>query len=57
LADQLDLGSQPVETEEIKRHLEALGCDTLQGYHLGRPQPASRIAEVAEPQQPRRAAG
>jgi len=53
----LEVVAEGVETEEIKRHLEALGCDTLQGYHLGRPQPASRIAEVAEPQQPRRAAG
>ncbi len=53
----LEVVAEGVETEETKRHLEALGCDTLQGYHLGRPQPASLIADVAQPRQPRRAAG
>ena len=31
--------AEGVETEEAKRHLEILGCDTLQGFHLGRPKP------------------
>ncbi|HEY4347168.1 MAG TPA: EAL domain-containing protein [Gaiellaceae bacterium] len=39
----LEVVAEGVETAEATDRLRALGCDTLQGYHLGRPQapPAS----------------
>jgi diguanylate cyclase (GGDEF)-like protein/PAS domain S-box-containing protein len=43
----LEVVAEGVETRKAQRHLEALGCDTLQGYYLARPQPASAIAELA----------
>jgi EAL domain-containing protein (putative c-di-GMP-specific phosphodiesterase class I) len=42
----VDVVAEGVETEEAARRLTALGCDTLQGYHLGRPQPASDLASI-----------
>jgi diguanylate cyclase (GGDEF)-like protein len=40
----LEVVAEGVETEASRRRLEALGCDTLQGFLLGRPQPASALA-------------
>ena len=42
----LEVVAEGVETEEAARHLAALGCDTLQGFLLSRPQPAERLAGV-----------
>jgi diguanylate cyclase (GGDEF)-like protein/PAS domain S-box-containing protein len=42
----LKVVAEGVETEEARDQLVALGCDTLQGYHLGRPQPASSSAST-----------
>ena len=53
----LEVVAEGVETEEAKRSLEALGCDTLQGYHLGRPQPASSLTSIGYAMSGRRAAG
>ncbi len=53
----LEVVAEGVESEEARRRLEALGCDTVQGNHLGRPQPASSIAGIAFAQPERRAAG
>jgi diguanylate cyclase (GGDEF)-like protein len=39
----LEVVAEGVETESTLRRLEALGCDTLQGFLLGRPQAASLI--------------
>jgi EAL domain-containing protein (putative c-di-GMP-specific phosphodiesterase class I) len=40
----LEVVAEGVETESTLRRLEALGCDMLQGFLLGRPQAASLIA-------------
>jgi diguanylate cyclase (GGDEF)-like protein/PAS domain S-box-containing protein len=53
----LEVVAEGVETEEAKRQLEALGCDTLQGYHLGRPQLASKLTSIGFAQPKLRAAG
>ncbi|WP_424859079.1 MULTISPECIES: EAL domain-containing protein [unclassified Tepidimonas] len=37
----LQVVAEGVETPAQREHLLALGCSRLQGYHLGRPQPAS----------------
>ena len=34
----LEVVAEGVETEEATRRLRALGCDTMQGFHLGRPE-------------------
>jgi predicted signal transduction protein with EAL and GGDEF domain len=52
----LEVVAEGVETEEAQRHLEKLGCDTLQGYHLGRPQLASSLTSIGYAQHGRRAA-
>jgi EAL domain-containing protein (putative c-di-GMP-specific phosphodiesterase class I) len=52
----LEVVAEGVETEEAKRHLESLGCDTLQGYHLGRPQAASSLNAIGYARHRRRAA-
>ncbi|TVP54241.1 MAG: EAL domain-containing protein [Halomonadaceae bacterium] len=43
-----DLGfsvvAEGVETAASQDLLEAMGCDVLQGYHLGRPMPADQVA-------------
>ena len=39
----LEVVAEGVETESTLRRLEALGCDMLQGFLLGRPQAASLI--------------
>ena len=45
----LEVIAEGVETEELKRRLEALGCDTLQGYCVGRPQPAADLGSIGHP--------
>jgi diguanylate cyclase (GGDEF)-like protein/PAS domain S-box-containing protein len=39
----LEVVAEGVETDATVRRLEALGCDTLQGFRLGRPQSASFV--------------
>jgi len=43
----LEIVAEGVETEEARRRLQELGCDTLQGYHLGRPQLGRAFQEGA----------
>ena len=40
--------AEGVETEEQQDFLTSLGCNTLQGYLLGRPIPADRVPELAD---------
>jgi diguanylate cyclase (GGDEF)-like protein/PAS domain S-box-containing protein len=42
----LEVVAEGVETEAAASHLAALGCDTLQGFLLSRPEPAERLAVV-----------
>ena len=51
----LEVIAEGVETEDLKRRLEELGCDTLQGYCVGRPQPAADLESIGY--RPERAAG
>ena len=46
----LEVVAEGVETEAAKRHLQMLGCDTLQGYHIGRPQLASSLTRIGIPE-------
>ncbi|MGI5239420.1 putative bifunctional diguanylate cyclase/phosphodiesterase [Dactylosporangium sp. CA-139066] len=48
LGRDLDLAvtAEGIETAAQARRLLDMGCDTGQGYHLGRPQPAERIADL-----------
>ena len=48
----LEVVAEGVETEDLRRRLEALGCDTLQGYCVGRPQPAADLESIGYPSQP-----
>ncbi|MGK3143489.1 bifunctional diguanylate cyclase/phosphodiesterase [Pantoea sp. C2G6] len=50
LAQSLDLKvvAEGVETAEQQAFLTTLGCNTLQGYLLGRPVPAERVPELAD---------
>ena len=41
----LSVVAEGVETEEVMGLLARLGCDTAQGYHLGRPMPLADIAQ------------
>ena len=41
--------AEGVETAGQLARLVALGCDHVQGYHLGRPQPAHAFERVASP--------
>jgi EAL domain-containing protein (putative c-di-GMP-specific phosphodiesterase class I) len=45
LAHALDLHvvAEGIETREQMQHVKLLGCDTLQGYWLGRPMPAADL--------------
>ena len=44
----LKVVAEGVETDEVRALLRELGCDMAQGYHLGRPVPASKISPGAE---------
>ncbi len=46
----LEVVAEGVETEQAQQRLRALGCDTLQGYHLGRPVAAAGIASILSPE-------
>ncbi|MFT4089585.1 MAG: EAL domain-containing protein [Asticcacaulis sp.] len=39
----IDVVGEGVETEEIQTLLQNLGCETMQGYHLGRPMPEADL--------------
>jgi diguanylate cyclase (GGDEF)-like protein len=41
----LEVVAEGVENETTLRRLAELDCDTVQGYHLGHPEPAERVAE------------
>ena len=41
----LDIVAEGVETPAQLRELQRLGCQAVQGYLVGRPQPAYRILE------------
>ena len=43
----LAVTAEGVETEDDRRALEAMGCDHAQGYHFGRPMPASEAISLA----------
>ena len=47
----LEVIAEGVETEDLRRRLEALGCDTLQGYCVGHPQPAADLESIGYPTQ------
>lgn len=40
--------AEGVETASQARHLARLGCDELQGFHFGRPQPAAQANELLQ---------
>jgi diguanylate cyclase (GGDEF)-like protein/PAS domain S-box-containing protein len=44
----IEVVAEGVETEETKKRLEVLGCNTFQGYYLGRPQPGRVLFEDAD---------
>jgi EAL domain-containing protein (putative c-di-GMP-specific phosphodiesterase class I) len=44
----LEVVAEGVETEQERRALESMGCDTLQGYHFARPGPASALDTVSQ---------
>ena len=43
----LRIVAEGVETREQQAYLSDLGCDSLQGYHLGRPMDAARFLDAA----------
>jgi diguanylate cyclase (GGDEF)-like protein/PAS domain S-box-containing protein len=53
----LEVIAEGVETEEAKSRLTALGCDGLQGFLLGRPEPASNLDLSRSASLPRTAVG
>ncbi len=44
----LRVTAEGVETESVKRHLAALGCDFAQGFHIGRPASAAECSRQIE---------
>ena len=40
---QLQVVAEGVETQAQREYLSELGCDQLQGYHLGRPMDAEEF--------------
>ncbi|MEG2806118.1 EAL domain-containing protein [Stenotrophomonas sp.] len=45
---QLQIVAEGVETDGQRQYLSDLGCDQLQGYHLGRPVAAEEFLRLAE---------
>lgn len=43
---KLNVVAEGIETREQMEHIKSLGCDTLQGFYLGRPMPAEDLHEV-----------
>lgn len=46
---RLDVTAEGVETDEQLTYLDQVGCDTLQGFLLGRPLPAAAIGKLLAP--------
>ena len=44
----LKVVAEGVENEEILQWLKAIGCNDVQGYHIGRPMPADKVEEWIE---------
>ena len=44
---QLEVVAEGVERQEQVESLHALGCDSVQGFHLGRPMSARDAVELA----------
>jgi EAL domain-containing protein (putative c-di-GMP-specific phosphodiesterase class I) len=44
----LKVVAEGVESAESYRRLQELGCDIVQGYHLGRPTPPSAISAMQQ---------
>lgn len=44
----LKVVAEGVESEEILQWLKAIGCNDVQGYHIGRPMPADKVEEWIE---------
>ena len=44
----LELTAEGVEDEDTARLLRLAGCDRLQGFHFGRPQPRALVAQMIE---------
>ena len=49
--------AEGVEAEDEANLLRLAGCDTLQGYHFGRPQAAQSISDLLADQHRERIAG
>lgn len=47
----LKVVAEGVENAHVLSRLARLGCDTAQGYFLGKPMSAARLAQMAEPRQ------
>jgi len=45
---RLEIAAEGVETEAQMRELAALGCDIVQGYHIGRPMAPGALAALIE---------
>jgi diguanylate cyclase (GGDEF)-like protein len=45
---QLQVVAEGVETQAQQDHLHKLGCDQLQGYHLGRPMPPEQFLQTVK---------
>jgi EAL domain-containing protein (putative c-di-GMP-specific phosphodiesterase class I) len=46
-AHELDVVAEGIETAEQLESLRAMGCDMVQGYHLGRPMPLDALRRAA----------
>jgi len=44
----LEVVAEGVETAEVRSVLEELGCDTLQGFYVGRPKPPQQLELAAD---------
>ena len=40
--------AEGVETQDQLSFLRSEGCNQVQGYHLGRPQPADKLGQLLE---------
>jgi diguanylate cyclase (GGDEF)-like protein len=49
----MNVTAEGIETEDQRRQLLELGCDTGQGYLLGRPMPVEAFEALLDPPQPR----